>query len=244
MGRFQGLFGLLLIVIIAAVFAMIMWWAIRQSKNHQDEIEAQGFQRWPAVHPHFVKSVCSLAAYPYPERLVVEQAFRRVVEDTQLVIYDLVVKFGGQPGRQRYKIAVYKPNANFPIIRVIPKIEEFDGITLTKVGGFTVNNLVEFALKQSKEVRLDFSGQPDFDKRFTVTTPDQEHALSILTSDRLTQISKLPVGVMLQFGGGVILVDKPGVRVGRGSFRQHISEMADLASQVGQILHHSEEKSD
>jgi len=238
MGSSQGLLGFVLILILAAGFAVIIWLAYRQAKNRWKEIEAQGFQRWLVVDPRFAKSVCSLAAYPYPERLDVGQAFLRSLPDMQLVIYDLVVKFGAESGGQRSQFAVYSAEGNFPSMRIFPKPEEFDGSMQANSGRFTVNKLLQSALKRSKETRLEFSGQPEFDKRFSVTAKDEERARSILTPERLKRLTGLPKGVMLQISGGVILVDKPGFRVERRRFQQYISEMTDLAIQAAQAFLH------
>lgn len=234
----QIVLGLAVIVILAAGSVVILWVWYRQAKNRANEIEALGFRRWLDVDAHFIHSVCSLALHPYPERLGVERAFRRMLPDLQLVIFDLVEKFGYELNSRRYEFAVYLPDEDLPEFRVIPRPNEFGKGALANSAKITVKGLVKFALSRSGEKQLDFSDLPGIGERFFISARDEERAYLVLTANRLGHLNKLPPGIMLQVGGSVILVDRLGVMADRSHWQQHMSEMVDLANQVAQILLH------
>lgn len=234
----QIVLGLAVIVILAAGSVVILWVWYRQAKNRANEIEALGFRRWLDVDAHFIHSVCSLALHPYPERLGVERAFRRMLPDLQLVIFDLVEKFGYELNSRRYEFAVYLPDEDLPEFRVIPRPNEFGKGALANSAKITVKGLVKFALNRSGEKQLDFFDQPEVDGRFIVTARDEERAYSVLTAERIKRLNNFPPGVMLQAGGGVILIDRLGVRVDRRFWQGQLSELSDLANQAAQILLH------
>ncbi len=233
----QIVLGLAVIVILAAVFVGMIWWAYLGAKNRQNEIEALGFSRWLDVDASFIRSVCSLVLNPYPERLGVERAFRRVLPDKQLVIFDLVEKFGYELNSHRYEFAVYLPDEDLPEFRVIPRPTEFRKGALTNSAKITVKGLAKYAINRPGEKQLDFSDLPGIGERFFISARDEERAYLVLTANRLEHLIKLPPGIMLQVGGNVILIDRLGVMADRSHWQQHMSEMVDLANQVSQILH-------